>query len=301
MTFSFAPYPSLQTKTLLVTGANSGIGYDAALAYAGQGARVILACRSQERGAAARDRILTAHPNAEVELRALDLADLASIAAFAEGVLADHTALHGLINNAGIMAIPLARTADGFEMQFGTNHLGHFALTGHLLPLLGRTPDSRIVNVASLAHRFGRMRWHDPNWQKGYNKWLAYGQSKLANLLFTHGLTRRVGADGPLVVACHPGVAATNLATRSANNPFSRAIMRLSDSVLAQPSEAGAWPTLMATVAPLEPGDYIGPKGFAEFRGAPAKVRIKPHAQRDEDAARLWSLSEELTGVRYLS
>ncbi len=293
--------PRQDGRLAIVTGANSGIGFETARLLADAGAEVVLACRSEERGQGAVNRILATNDQAAVRFEALDLSDLDSVKTFADRIGQQSSRLDLLINNAGVMIPPLTYTKQDFELQFGVNHLGHFALTGHLLPLLQRTPDSRIVNVASLAHRFGRMRWHDPNWHRGYNKWLAYGQSKLANLLFTHGLVKRLDASGPLSVACHPGVAATNLATRSANNPVSRAIMRLSDSLLAQPSEAGAWPTLMATAAPLQPGDYIGPAGLAEFRGAPTRVRIQSHARRDEDADRLWAVSEELTGVRYLS
>src|SRR5262249_3687619 len=202
--------PSQAGKTIVITGANSGIGYEAALQLAAKGANVVLACRDQTKGRAAVDAIKAAHPSASIELAELDLADLRSIRHFAEALRAAHSAVHILCNNAGVMAIPYRTTADGFEMQFGTNHLGHFALTGLLLDRLLATPSARVVTVSSNAHKWGAMHWDDLQGERGYSKWRAYGQSKLANLLFTYELQRRLvpAGAGLVSVACHPGDAA---------------------------------------------------------------------------------------------
>src|SRR5713101_6111374 len=201
--------PDLSGKTIVVTGGNSGIGYEAALEFARKRAKVILACRDLGKARTAADQIAASSPGADVEVMALDLSSLASIRAFADAFHLQHPALHVLCNNAGVMAIPYRSTVDGFEMQFGTNHLGHFALTGLLLDRLLATDGARVVNVSSGAHRMGRMHFDDLQWEHGYRKWPAYGQSKLANLLFTFELQRRVDAAGKklISVACHPGYA----------------------------------------------------------------------------------------------
>lgn len=297
--------PSQAGKTFVVTGANSGIGYEAALQLAGKGAQVVLACRDQGKGRAAAAAISAAHPSAAVTVMELDLADLQSIRRFADAVRAAYPALHGLCNNAGVMAIPLRRTADGFEMQFGTNHLGHFALTGLLLERLLATPGARVVNVSSNAHKFGAMHWDDLQWERSYRKWSAYGQSKLANLLFTYELQRRLTAAGAglFSVACHPGYSATNLQAagpRMQGSSIAEAVMGLANSLLAQNAAMGALPTLYAAVAPdVHGGDYIGPDGLGEQWGHPKKVQATAKARDPEAQGRLWEISEQATGVRY--
>jgi NAD(P)-dependent dehydrogenase (short-subunit alcohol dehydrogenase family) len=284
-----ADLPNLDGRTFVVTGANSGIGLAAARALAGAGARVVLAVRNVAKGEEAAGSI-----PGKTEVRALDLADLASIRSFAEGWEGD---LDVLINNAGVMAIPEQRTKDGFEMQIGTNHLGHFALTNLLLPNI----TDRVVTVASGAHRAGRIRLDDLNWEKGnYQRWRAYGQSKLANLLFTLELQRRLDEAGSNLraLAAHPGYAATNLQSRT-QNVVQNTIMGISNKLIAQSDEMGALPTQYAATQDLPGGSYVGPDGFQEQRGHP-KLAGRSAAARDEETAkRLWALSEELTGVSF--
>ena len=297
--------PDLSGKTVVVTGGNSGIGYEAALQLARKRAHVVLACRDRDKADVARAAILAAAPAASVEVLTLDLSDLASVRAFADAFLARHPALHVLCNNAGVMALPYRRTADGFEMQFGTNHLGHFALTGLLLPCLLATEAARVVNVSSTAHKFGAIRFNDLQWTSGYRRWGAYGQSKLANLLFTFELQRRLDAVGArqVSVACHPGWATTNLqqaGARMQGSSFLEGLAGLANTVFGQSAAMGALPTLYAAAAPgIRGGDYIGPDGLGEMRGAPKVVRATARARDVETARRLWTVSEELTGVRY--
>lgn len=296
--------PDLSGKTIIVTGANSGIGYDAALQLADKGAQVVLACRNQEKGTAAVAQIQREVPNASLELMPLDLANLASVRDFAERFAQAHARLDILINNAGVMALPKRATHDGFEMQFGTNHLGHFALTGLLLERLLGTPRSRVVTVSSIAHRAGSIRFHDLQWEKSYGKWGAYGQSKLANLLFMNELDRRLKAAGKstVSVACHPGFAATNLQAagpQMSGSVWSERVITAAAKVFAQGSAAGALPTLYAAVEPLDGGEYVGPGGLMEMTGPPKLVSSSAKAKNPELAARLWEVSEELTGVQY--
>jgi NAD(P)-dependent dehydrogenase (short-subunit alcohol dehydrogenase family) len=287
--------PDQAGRTVVITGANSGIGAVTAAELARAGARVIIACRNTAKGEAAASGMAgMAGMAGTVQVRSLDLADLDSVRAFASA-LSDPVDI--LINNAGVMALPLRRTADGFEMQFGTNHLGHFALTGLLLDRIR----DRVVTVASGAHRLGKIRFDDLNWDQGrYQRWSAYGQSKLANLLFTYELARRLTAAGSPVkaVAAHPGYAATNL--QSHTESIQDTIMALGNRVLAQPAAMGALPTLYAAAVPdLASGSYIGPDGLFEQRGHP-KIVGSSAASRDESAARrLWGLSESLTNVTY--
>lgn len=300
-----ADIPNLSGKTIIVTGGNSGIGYQAALALAGKGARVVLACRDQAKANTAASTIRAAHPKAAVDVMSLDLASLASVRAFADAFRAQHQRLDVLCNNAGVMALPYRKTADGFEMQIGTNHLGHFALTGQLLDLLRATPGARVVNVSSGAHRVGTIRFDDLHWTRGYRKWFAYGQSKLANLLFTYELQRRLAAAHvPVIsVACHPGYAATNLQTAGPRMEGSSVMERLSElgnRLFAQSADMGALPTLYAVTAEdVHGGDYIGPDGFGEMHGHPHKVESNGRSRDPDTARRLWDLSEQLTGVRY--
>jgi NAD(P)-dependent dehydrogenase (short-subunit alcohol dehydrogenase family) len=297
-----ADIPSQKGRLAVVTGANSGIGLIAARELARAGATVILACRDTAKADAAARDIKTKAPDAHVTVFGLDLASLQSVRDFAARFNAEHGSLDLLINNAGVMAVaPRRITADGFEMQFGTNHLGHFALTGLLLDKMQGREDARIVTVSSGAHRFGKMDFDDLMGEKKYRRWGAYGQSKLSNLLFTFELDRRLRASGSTVraLAAHPGYSATNLQAAAAPQP-DRFLMVISNAVWAQSAEMGALPTLYAaTQSALEGGTYIGPDGFMEQRGHPAKVEARPSAYDEKDAARLWRVSEELTGVRF--
>ncbi|HAS12533.1 MAG TPA: short-chain dehydrogenase [Acidimicrobiaceae bacterium] len=295
----------LRGRTAVVTGANSGLGLESARALAAAGARVLLACRDAERARGALDSVATEATGAEPEVVRLDLADLDSVTAAAEDVAGRVDRLDILLNNAGVMAIPLRRTAQGHEAQFGTNHLGHFALTGRLLPVLLAAGQPRVVTTSSFMHHMGRMRWDDLDWQRGYRKWEAYGQSKLANLLFTFGLDRRARAAGTSLVAAgaHPGYASTELQRRGpemSGNKVMAVAMGLANRAVAQTPEGGALPQLYAAVSPeVQGGDYLGPGGLFELRGSPSKVRAAKRAYREADAERLWQASEELTGVEY--
>jgi len=281
--------PRLDGRTFVVTGANSGIGFAAARELGRVGARVVLAVRDVAKGEAAAASI-----PGETEVRRLDLADLESVHAFADGWEGD---LDVLIDNAGVMAVPEQRTKDGFEMQIGTNHLGHFALTNLLLPHVR----DRVTVVASAAHRMGAIRLDDLNWERGsYHRWRAYGQSKLANLLFMSELQRRLdaAASDVRVTGAHPGYAATNLQHRT-ENIVQNTIMAAVNRVWAQSEEMGALPTLYAATADL-PGDtYVGPDSLGEQRGHPKVVGRSGAARDEETAQRLWELSEELTGVAF--
>lgn len=295
--FTEESVPDQAGKTAFVTGANSGIGYEAARVLAGRGARVRIGCRSPERAEGARDRILALHPEADLEIVPLDLASLASVREAAEWMNREPR-LDLLINNAGIMMPPREETADGFESQFGVNHLGHFALTGLLLAKLRDTPGARIVSVSSNAHKWGSIDFDDPHALKAYNRISRYGMSKLANLLFTFELQRRLtdAGDGTLAVACHPGVSETELA-RSVPS-WVLVFQPLIRPFGHEPPEA-ALPTLRAATDPdVKRGDYYGPARFGELFGPPVRVR-GTRASRDEAAARrLWDLSIDLTGVR---
>jgi NAD(P)-dependent dehydrogenase (short-subunit alcohol dehydrogenase family) len=297
--------PDLSGQMIIVTGANSGIGYEAALQFAQRGARVVLACRSMRKADAAAETVLALHPNAAVESMELDLANLTSVRSFADACHRRHQQIHVLCNNAGVMALPYRRTSDGFEMQFGTNHLGHFALTGLLLDMLVRTAAARVVTVSSGAHRIGWIRFNDLQRERGYQKWLAYGQSKLANLLFAFELQRRCDRAGARLVsvACTPGYAATNLQSAGPRMQGSAALESMwawSNRLFAVSAARGALPTLYAATAPeLRGGEYIGPKLFGPERGYPAIVTCNPRARDPRIGARLWEISERLTGVRY--
>lgn len=299
--------PDLRGKTAVVTGANSGLGYDTALELARKGARVLLACRSKEKTDSAIASIRREVPNAVVEFVALDLADLASVRSASAEIAQRCPKLDLLINNAGVMALPLRRTKDGFEMQIGTNHLGHFALTGLLLPQLKAAPGSRIVNLASMAHRWTRaMNLDDLNFERShYMKWDAYGKSKLANLLFTFELDRRLKkAKVPVLsVAAHPGYSATNLAFAGPameNSAFGKWFMDLGNKLIAQPAAMGALPTLYAaTAADMQGCDYIGPDGWRQLKGYPKKVGCRKLARDENLQSGLWALSEKLTGVGF--
>ena len=280
--------PSQDGRTFVITGANSGIGLVAARELGRAGARVVLAVRDPARGEQAAATI-----DGETEVRRLDLADLDSIRAFAEEW---DGPIDALVDNAGVMATPQRRTKDGFELQIGTNHLGHFALTNLLLPHV----TDRVVTVSSGAHRGGSIRLDDLNWERGrYSRWRAYGQSKLANLLFTLELQRRLAEAGSDVraVAAHPGYARTNLQHHT-ESILHRGVMVLTD-LTGQSDEMGALPTLYAATQDIPGGSYVGPDGFAEQRGHPRLVGRSKAASDEETARRLWELSEELTGTSF--
>ncbi len=297
--------PSQQGKSVLITGANSGLGFEAAQLLAAKGARVILAVRDAAKGERAAAAIRGRVPAAELAVLPLDLASLASIRSAAAGVLRSYDRLDMLINNAGVMAIPRRLTADGFEMQFGVNHLGHFALTGLLLPLLLRAPAARVVTVSSGAHVLGRINFEDLHGERRYHPWAAYAQSKLANLLFAYELQRRLAAAGcrMISVAAHPGYAATNLQRVGPEMRGSRLgmwLMGVSNRLLAQSAAMGALPEVYAATSPdVQGGDYIGPDGPLGQRGFPKKARSSARSYDLDTAARLWTVSEALTGLRF--
>jgi NAD(P)-dependent dehydrogenase (short-subunit alcohol dehydrogenase family) len=293
--------PDQSGRTAIVTGANSGLGLIVARELARAGAHVILTSRDAGRGAKALDTVNAVHPAGKVEVASLDLANLASVRAFAQGFLATGEQLDLLINNAGVMAAPHSRTADGFELQFGTNHLGHFALTGLLLPAFTQRSGTRVVTVASNNHKAGRMNLDDLQGEQHYSRWGAYAQSKLANLLFAFELDRKLRAAGlPMIsVAAHPGYSATNL--QLSGPPLQeRIFLRLANRFFAQSAEIGALPIIYAATYPdVAGGSYLGPDGPAEMRGYPTLVQATDRAKDVATAKRLWEISEKLTRVRY--
>jgi NAD(P)-dependent dehydrogenase (short-subunit alcohol dehydrogenase family) len=291
--------PDQRGRTAVITGANSGIGLEAARELARAGAHVVMACRDTTKGDAAADAIRKELPSAELEVAALDLASLDSVRAFAGRY--PHERLDLLINNAGVMAPPYTKTIDGFELQFATNHLGHFALTGLLLDKLLATPHARVVTVSSTAHKMGRIDFEDLQSERSYRRWGAYGQSKLANLLFCFELDRRLQAtDADLLsVAAHPGYSATNLQFAATPSRIERLASVVLNRVYAQSAERGAAPTLYAATADIPGGSFVGPDGFQEMRGEPRIVKSTRAARDPETALRLWALSEQLTGVRF--
>lgn len=285
--------PDQNDRVAIVTGSSSGIGYEAARVLAGKNAQVILAVRDLRKGDAAVERIVGQNRNANVRVIRLDLADLSSIENFAQTIRQEYKRLDLLINNAGVMVPPYSRTADGFELQFGTNHLGHFALTSRLFALLARTAGARVVNVSSSAHKIGKIAFDDLDWSKrGYSAWGAYAMSKIANLYFTYELDRRAKAAGLslAVNAAHPGWTATELQR-------TMLLARLGNYIFAQDVSMGALPILRAAIDPHTQGsDYFGPSGLMEIRGYPVKVLSNALSHDTEIAARLWEVSEGLTG-----
>jgi NAD(P)-dependent dehydrogenase (short-subunit alcohol dehydrogenase family) len=293
--------PDQHGRVAAVTGANSGLGLITARELARAGARVVLACRDTEKGRAAAAEISAVAPGATVEVQALDLGSLGSVRAFAHRFRAEEEGLDLLVNNAGVMAAPRRRTSDGFELHLGTNHLGHFALTGLLLGTMEGRKDARVVTLSSGAHHWGRMNFDDLLWERRYGRWRAYGRSKLANLMFAFELDRRLRAAGSPIgsVAAHPGWAATNLQSAAAPT-LDRLVMAVGNRVIAQSAEMGALPVLYAATYPGLPGGaYVGPGALGGQRGYPRPVGCSRVARDQPAAARLWTVSEELTGVRF--
>ncbi|CAB4924526.1 unannotated protein [freshwater metagenome] len=294
--------PDQRGRTVVVTGANSGIGLHTAIGLAAAGAQVVLACRDAERGARALAQVSPAATDVAPQLLPLDLASLQSIGAFADALETRFAQVDVLVNNAGVMATPRRETADGFELQFGTNHLGHFALTGALLPLLRAATAPRVVSVASLVHRIGRVDFDDLNAERRYRRWGAYAQSKLANLLFTYELQSRARTAGsPLVaLAAHPGYTHTNLqaiAPQMDGRPLKGRVYAAVGSRTGQSAAMGALPTLYAVTMPLRPGAYVGPDGPGEMRGHPRLVSSSRDSKDPVSRRRLWEASERLTDV----
>ena len=308
--------PRLDGKTVVVTGANSGLGFEGTREFAARGATVVMACRSVERAESAADEIRAdagGTVDGELDVRECDLASLGSVASFADGLAADYDAVDVLCNNAGVMAIPRSETEDGFETQFGVNHLGHFALTGRLFDLLaaaeGIDGDARVVTQSSGAHEQGEMDFGDLNWEQSYGKWKAYGRSKLSNLLFAYELQRRLdaagdgdGEPGIRSVACHPGYTDTNLQMRTAaesGNPLMKVGMKAANAVLGQEPEIGVEPMLYAATVDVDGGAYVEPGGLMNMRGHPTVGRSNDASYDRDDARKVWEYSTEATDVEY--
>ena len=301
-----ADIPDQSGHVAVVTGANSGLGLVTARGLARAGATVVMGCRDLGKAEVAAASIREAVPGANLEIEALDLADLASIGAFAGRVKAHHPRIDLLINNAGVMAPPRRETKDGFEMQIGTNHLGHFALTGRLLPSLLASAEPRVVTISSVAHRTGKMDFDDLHSTRHYNRWRAYGQSKLSNLLFMRELARRAVGTELVSAAAHPGYSATHLQSSGPGtgggivSGLNTLTMRITNALLAQSDEMGALPALYAATMPdVRTGAYVGPDGFMERGGHPRYVGSTGASKNEADARRLWDVSVELTGVDY--
>jgi NAD(P)-dependent dehydrogenase (short-subunit alcohol dehydrogenase family) len=297
--------PDLTGKVMIVTGGNSGIGYEAAKEFAKKGARTILACRNLDKAQAALTSIQAEIPDVSVEIMQLDLASQKSVHRFAEAFKTRFERLDVLLNNAGIMAVPYGKTEDGFESQLGTNHLGHFALTGLLIEVLLKTPGARVVNVSSNGHRSGKMDFENLMFEdgKGYSRTQAYFNSKLANLLFTYELQRRLEANGAdtIAVAAHPGLSTTNLADHLLPKIILKLTLKLFEW-MNQSAAMGALPSIRAAVDPeVSSGQYFGPDGPNERKGYPVVVQSSVASHKEANAQQLWEISEKLTGVRYLS
>ncbi len=303
--WSFENIPSCDGKVAIVTGANSGLGYYTAMGLAENGGEVVMACRNMEKGKKAKAALLKKNPGSNLKLMQLDLSDLISVRNFAEAFTSQFNRLDLLVNNAGLMAIPKRKTTDGFEMQFGVNHLGHFALTGLLFDILKSTGGSRVVNVTSMAHNIGKIRFDDINWDKNYNRWKAYGMSKLANILFTFELADRVLANGidMKVLVAHPGHADSSLIEKgpemSGRNFLVKAV-RFLNRLVAQSTEMGSLPILYAATAPeAVHRAYYGPRGFAGARGYPGRTYPNRKKISKDLQQELWQISEKMTGVQF--
>jgi NAD(P)-dependent dehydrogenase (short-subunit alcohol dehydrogenase family) len=292
--------PDQAGRVAVITGANTGLGYETAAALAAKGAHVVLAVRNLDKGKDAAALISKRNPGADVVLQELDLTSLDSIRAAAEQLRSDHDRIDLLINNAGVMWTPKSTTKDGFELQFGTNHLGHFAFTGLLLDRLLPVAGSRIVTVSSIGHRIrAAIHFDDLQWERSYNRVAAYGQAKLANLLFTYELQRRLAPHGTTIAAAaHPGGSRTEL-SRNLPSPL-RSVFNVVEPLIAQDAAAGALPQLRAATDPgVHGGQYYGPDGLGEMRGHPKVVSSSAKSHDVEGQRRLWAVSEELTGVVY--
>lgn len=292
-------------KVIVITGANSGLGLESTRLLASKGATVVMGCRTPQKGDEAAALVRAKLPKASLEVMELDLSSLASITAFAQALAQKHPRVDVLMNNAGVMALPYRKTADGFELQLGTNHLGHFALTAQVLPLLEAAPAGRVVAVSSHAHRIGTINFDDLNGEKSYSKWPAYGQSKLANLLFTYELERWLRKHGKrtISVVAHPGYSATNLqgvGPKMESSSFGALFMNLGAVLLAQSAEMGALPQVFAAIHPeLVGGQFVGPDGLFEMSGFPRIVSSNAASRDEAVAARLWQVSEQLTKVSF--
>lgn len=294
--------PDQTDRVVVITGANSGTGFAAAQILAAKGATVILACRNEVKAKAAVRTIRESYPSSVLETVSLDLGSMASIRAAADEILARHARLDLLLNNAGVMVPPAGKTTEGFETQFGTNHLGHYALTGLLLERLRSTPGARIVTMSSGAHKIGKMQFEDLNFERGYRPWAAYGQSKLANLLFAYELQNRLEKAGDLTlsVASHPGWARTELQRTSFQSGPGKLLYGCFARFLSQDAHHGSLPMLRAALDPsVRGGDYYGPGGCLEFNGQPVKVSSNTRSHSAADQQRLWQVSEQLTGVGF--
>lgn len=299
MAFTVADIPDQSGKLAVITGATGGLGYETALALAGANATVVLTGRNAAKGAEALARVRAVHPKADISFELLDMGSQASIAGFAESLAARHSHIDLLINNAGVMMPPSRKTTvDGFELQFGTNHLGHFALVARLLPLLA---GSRVVTVSSIAHRTGAIHFDDLQLERGYTPTKAYNQSKLANLLFAFELQRRSDRAGWGItsIAAHPGVSSTDL-IQNGMEGITASLGKFFVGIFGHSPAAGALPQIYAATSPAaKAGAYYGPNGFMEITGAPGRAQARPQAHDTAAAARLWATSEELTGVRF--
>lgn len=301
-TWSLQDIPDQSGRVALVTGATSGTGFETAKVLAGRGATVVLACRNETKALGAQHLIQVAHPGARVEIQALDLSSLRSAREAATSIKARFDRLDLLINNAGVMVPPYGKTEDGFETQLGTNHLGPFVFTGLLMDRIAATPGSRIVTMSSGAHRWGQIRFEDLHRERGYRAWEAYGQSKLANLLFTYELQRRLSAAGTstLAVAAHPGWARTELQRHAKGSWWTKGLMSALESWLSQDAAAGALPLLRAATDPsVKGGEYYGPSGPRELKGDPIQVASNPRSHDTDLQRRLWHISEQSTGMVY--
>lgn len=291
----------LKGKRIIITGASHGIGFETARVLASKGADLVLAVRNREKGEKAAARIMPVNGHQPVSVMQLDLADLESVRRFAEEYAARFDRLNVLINNAGVMVPPYSLTKNGFELQFGTNHLGHFALTAHLLPLLTATPLSRVVITSSIAARNARIDFNNLDGSKGYNPMRFYRQSKLSNLLFAVELQNRLERAGvsTISVACHPGISVTNLLSRGSERETGQ-VMKTLMRIVAQPADKGALPTLFAATNPdLRGGEFIGPDGPRNHKGYPVLTNDAARLYKADLASRLWEISESLTGIKY--
>jgi NAD(P)-dependent dehydrogenase (short-subunit alcohol dehydrogenase family) len=301
MTWTLVDAPDQSGRVAVVTGANSGLGYEITKGLASLGARVVMACRSTDRGTEARREMERDVAEGSLSVEELDLGELSSVAAFADRFEERYDALDLLVNNAGVMALPRRETADGFETQLGVNHLGHFALTGRLFDSLRAAESPRVATMSSGLHERGRIDFSDLQGEREYDKWEAYAQSKLANLLFAYELDRR--QESVLSVGAHPGWAATNLqyaGPAMTGDRLRKAAMRVANTLLAQDAAEGALPMLYAATMPdVKGGEYYGPGGLMDMRGPPERQRSSERSYDRETAARLWEVSERLTGVSY--